>query len=200
MEISYKIKKRRKMFKTNDYWEEEFIEYNDKNLDSIYFDDCTFVKCDFSKSIMHSCKFTECKFVNCDLSLSLLKSCTFNDVIFENSKLIGISWSSCQEPFEVRFDSCNISQNSFHVMDLRQMKFINSLIQDCGFEECNLEKALFDNCNLAQTVFIKNNLKKANFETSKNYLIDPKQNDIQNAMFSLPEALSFLSLLPIEIK
>ena len=72
------------MFKTNDYWEEEFIEYNDKNLDSIYFDDCTFVKCDFSKSIMHSCKFTECKFINCDLSLSLFKSCTFNDVVFEN--------------------------------------------------------------------------------------------------------------------
>ena len=37
------------MFKTNDYWEEEFFEYDDKNLDSIYFDDCTFVKCDFSK-------------------------------------------------------------------------------------------------------------------------------------------------------
>ena len=80
------------------------------------------------------------------------------------------------------------------------MKFIDSLIQDCGFEECNLEKALFDNCDLSQTVFIKNNLKKANFQTSKNYLIDPKQNDLSKAIFSLPEALSFLSLLPIEIK
>ena len=80
------------------------------------------------------------------------------------------------------------------------MQFVDSLIQDCGFEECNLEKALFDNCNLEQTVFIKNNLKKANFETSKNYLIDAKQNDIQNALFSLPEALSFLSFLPIKIK
>ena len=74
------------------------------------------------------------------------------------------------------------------------------MIQDCGFEECNLEKALFDNCNLAQTVFIKNNLKKANFVSSKNYLIDPKQNDIDKAEFSLPEALSFLSLLPIKIR
>ena len=80
------------------------------------------------------------------------------------------------------------------------MKFINSLIQDTGFEECNLEGALFDKCNLEQTVFINNNLKKSNFETSKNYLIDPKVNDIQKAQFSLPEALSFLSLLPIKIK
>ena len=31
-------------------------------------------------------------------------------------------------------------------------------------------------------------------------LIDAKQNDIQNALFSLPEALSFLSFLPIQIK
>ncbi|MGD9625030.1 MAG: pentapeptide repeat-containing protein [Arcobacter sp.] len=188
------------MFKTNDYWEEEFFEYEDKNLDSIYFDNCTFIKCDFSKSLMQNCKFTECKFVNCDLSLSILKSSTFNDVIFENSKLIGISWSSCQEPFEVKFESCNISQNSFHLMDLRQMKFINSLIKDSGFEECNMEKTLFDNCDLQLSSFIKNNLKKANFVTSKNYLIDPKQNDLTKASFSLPEALSFLSLLPIEIK
>ncbi|MDZ7820265.1 MAG: pentapeptide repeat-containing protein [Aliarcobacter sp.] len=188
------------MFKTNDYWEEEFIEYADKKLDSIYFDDCTFIKCDFSKSNISNCKFTQCKFIKCDLSLATLKSSTFNDVIFENSKLIGISWSSCPEPFEVQFDSCNISQNSFHLMDLRQMKFINSLIKDSGFEECNLEKSLFDNCNLELTTFINNNLKKANFQTAKNYLIDPKQNDLSKAVFSLPEALSFLSLLPIEIK
>ena len=188
------------MFEINDYWEEEFIEYNDRILDSIYFDNCTFVKCDFSKSIFSSCKFTECTFIRCDLSLSILKNCVFNDVTFEKSKLIGISWSNCEEPFEAKFDSCNISQNSFHLMDLRQMKFINSLIKDSGFEECNLEKALFDNCDLELTAFINNNLKKSNFETSKNYLIDPKQNDLSKAQFSLPEALSFLSLLPIEIK
>ena len=34
-------KQRRKMFETNDYWEEEFIGYDEKNFDSIYFDDCT---------------------------------------------------------------------------------------------------------------------------------------------------------------
>ncbi len=188
------------MFETNDYWEEEFIEYDDKNLDSIYFDDCTFIKCDFSKSNIYNCKFTECTFINCDLSLASLINSVFNDVSFENSKLIGLSWSKCDEPFDVKFDSCNISQNSFHLMDLRQMKFINSLIKDTGFEECNLERALFDNCDLELSVFINNNLQKANFETSKNYLIDPKQNDIKNAQFSLPEALSFLSLLPIKVK
>ena len=116
------------MFKLNDYWEEEFCEYNDKKLDSIYFDNCTFIKCDFSKGVFYDCKFTECTFINCDLSLSLLKNCVFNDIIFENSKLLGISWSNCEEPFDVKFDSCNISQNSFHLLDLRQMKFINSLI------------------------------------------------------------------------
>jgi len=187
------------MFKTNDYWEEEFTAYSDKYLDSIYFDNCTFSKCDFKKTTFDNCKFTECTFINCDLSLSILKSCTFNDVIFEDSKLLGISWSNCVEPFDVKFDSCNISQNSFHLLDLRRMKFINSLINDTGFEECNLENALFDNCNLEQTVFVSNNMKKANFETAKNYLIDPKYNDISKAQFSLPEALSFLSLLPIKL-
>lgn len=188
------------MFKTNDYWEEEFVEYSDKKLDSIYFDNCTFYKCDFSKSYMQNCKFTECTFINCDLSLSIFKASTFNDVSFVKSKLIGISWSSCDEPFDVSFDTCNLSQNSFHLLDLRQIKFINSLIKDTGFEECNLENSVFDNCNLEQTVFIKNNLKKSNFGTSKNYLIDPSENDIKNAYFSLPEALSFLSLLPIKLK
>jgi uncharacterized protein YjbI with pentapeptide repeats len=149
---------------------------------------------------MQNCKFTECIFIKCNLSLATLNNCVFNDITFENSKLIGVSWSRCEEPFDVKFDSCNISQNSFHLLDLRQMKFINSLIKDTGFEECNLERALFETCDLEQTVFLNNNLQKANFETSKNYLIDPKQNDIKNAQFSLPEALSFLSLLPIKIK
>jgi len=188
------------IFKLDDYWEEEFIEYNDKNLDSIYFDNCIFIKCNFSKASFHDCKFTECTFINCDLSLCKLISSTFNDVTFDNCKLIGVSWSNCQEPFDVRFDSSNLSQNSFHLLDLRKMKFINSLIRDTGFEECNLEGAHFDKCNLEQTVFISNNLQKANFETSKNYLIDPKYNDIKKAQFSLPEALSFLSLLPIKIR
>jgi fluoroquinolone resistance protein len=193
-------KKKSDMFNTNDYWEEEFLEYDDKNLDSIYFDNCTFLKCDFSKAIFYGCKFTECTFTNCDLSLASLKSCTFNDVTFENCKLIGISWSSCQEPFDVTYNSCNLSQNSFHLLDLRQMKFVNSLIRDTGFEECNLERALFETCDLELTSFINNNLKKANFETAKNYLVDPKQNDIKDALFSLPEALSFLNLLPIKLK
>ncbi len=197
--VRIQIKKRR-MFKTNDYWEEEFYEYDEKNLDSIYFDNCTFVKCDFSKATFYSCKFTECTFVNCDLSLSVLKACTFNDVTFTNSKLIGVSWSNCDEPFDIIFSSSNISQNSFHLMDLRAMKFVNCLIKDTGFEECNLERALFDNCDLELTSFINNSLKKSNFETSRNYLIDPKHNDIEKAQFSLPEALSFLSLLPIKIK
>ncbi len=188
------------MFNTNDYWEEEFKQFNDKKLEGIYFDNCTFIKCDFSKAVFYNCKFTECTFINSNLSLATLNNCTFNDVTFENSKLLGISWSKCDEPFDVEFDSCNLSQNSFHMLDLRQMKFRNSLIYDTGFEECNLEKSLFDNCNLEQTVFIKNNLKKANFETSKNYLIDPKQNNIEKAQFSLPEALSFLSWLHIKIK
>lgn len=188
------------LFKTNDYWEEEFEDLKEKIFEGIYFDNCTFRKCDFSKSIMTKCKFTECTFINCDLSLSSLKSCTFNDVSFNKSKLIGISWSSCDEPFDIRFDTCNLSQNSFHMLDLRHMKFINSLIKDSGFEECNLENASFDSSDLELTAFIKNNLKKANFESAKNYLIDPKHNDIEKAVFSLPEALSFLSLLPIKIK
>lgn len=188
------------MFKTDDYWEEEFINLKSKDLYKIYFDNCTFKNCDFSKSIIHTCKFTECTFIGCDLSLSILKSSTFNDVKFENSKLIGVSWSSCEEPFNINFYSCNISQNLFHMLDLRCMRFENSIIKDSGFEECNLQQAIFDNCDLELTTFIKNNLKKADFETSKNYLINPNLNDIQDAIFSLPEALSFLSLLPIKIK
>lgn len=188
------------MFKTNDYWEEEFHALVEKELKGIYFDNCTFKSCDFSKAFITSCKFTECTFVGCDLSLIILKSSTFNDVIFKNCKLTGISWSDCQEPFNVSFELCNLSLNSFHLLDLRSIKFKSCLIKDSGFEECNMEKAIFDDCNLELTSFIENNLKKSDFDTSKNYFIDPKYNNIDNAIFSLPEALSFLNLLPIKLK
>ncbi|PPK63047.1 pentapeptide repeat protein [Malaciobacter marinus] len=188
------------MFDSNDYWEEEFKDYKAKELNSIYFDNCTFINCTFSSATISNCKFTECIFVSCDLSLCILKSSTFNDVTFKKSKLIGISWSNCEEPFDISFISCNISQNSFHLLDLKKMKFVDSIIKDSGFEECNLEKTVFERCDLELTTFYKNNLNKANFQTSKNYLIDPTQNSIEKAEFSLPEVLSFLSLLPIKIK
>lgn len=187
------------MFNTNDYWEEEFHHINEKHLENIYFDNCVFIKCDFSKSIISHCKFTECRFINCDLSLSQLNHTTFNDVSFEKSKLIGLSWSSCQEPFDVVFDTCNLSQNSFHLLDLRKIVFKNSLIIDTGFEECNLQSALFEECDLELCVFINNNLKKADFRTAKNYLINPNENDMKDAQFSLPEALSFFKWLPIKL-
>ena len=190
------------MFETNDYWEEEFtaLAFEHSHHHKIYFDNCTFIKCDFSHNIFEHCKFTECVFINCNLSLTQLKNSTFNDVVFKTTNLKGISWSSCPEPFDVQFESCNLSQNSFHLLDLRSTRFVDCLIEDTGFEECNLQHANFSESNLDKSLFVHNNLIEANFETAKNYIIDPKYNDIKDARFSLPEALSFLSLLPIKIK
>ena len=50
----------------NSNYEKESIEKSSKvinnnveeNLDSIYFDDCTFIKCDFTKAEFYNCKFT----------------------------------------------------------------------------------------------------------------------------------------------
>lgn len=58
----------------------------------------------------------------------------------------------------------------------------------------------FRNTDFEKSIFSKTNLYKVNFKGAKNYYIDIKNNNIKKAKFSLPEALSLLDTLDIEIE
>jgi uncharacterized protein YjbI with pentapeptide repeats len=60
-------------------------------------------------------------------------------------------------------------------------------------------QANFTGTDLTDSLFLTTDLTEADLSSATNYQIDARQNTIQNARFSLPEAMSLLHGLDIEL-
>ena len=77
--------------------------------------------------------------------------------------------------------------------------FKDSKIHKCSFTNTSLIKSGFTGCDLQETTFHSCKLSKANFVGAKNYTINPIVNDVKKAKFSLPEAVTLLKGLDVEV-
>ena len=75
----------------NEYFDQRFeaIELSNQTVLSTVFENCTFVRCNFSETDFQGSKFYDCTFENCNLSVMKIKHCSFNTVEFRYSKLMG---------------------------------------------------------------------------------------------------------------
>lgn len=159
-----------------------------------------FISCDFTRADMSLLDISNCIFEHCDFSLTNLKNTQISDVKFQKCKLIGVNFEQINNRFSrAEFDACLIDTCNFSDLDLRQFKFKNCVFQNSTFLRTNLEKINFQNCTFPKTQFEGANLKQTNFSTAREYFINPKNNNIAEAKFSLPEALSLLHFLEIEL-
>ena len=90
---------------------------------------------------------------------------------------------------------CNFSQ-----LKMMEHSLEGSTIQDCDFYQTNLEGAVFNSCDLKGSLFDECNLSEADFRSAKNYNINPAQNKLKKAIFSMPEVLAFLEPLGIVVE
>ncbi len=77
-------------------------------------------------------------------------------------------------------------------------------IRDCvavnvDFRETDLSQADFAGTDLSDSLFLTTDLTEADLSSAYNYQIDARQNTIKKAKFSLPEAMSLLYNLDIEL-
>jgi len=168
------------------------------------FQACRFVRCCFNESVLRACAFEECVFVECDLSLVKLPHSVFSSTRFEDSKIIGVNWTEARWPrlrllVPVRFERCVISHSTFLGLNLKDVRFIECTAKDVDFREADLSKADFSGTDLTGAQFGSTDLTGANLESARNYRIVPAENTLKGARFSLPEAMSLLSGLDIEI-
>ena len=168
------------------------------------FQECRFVRCSLSESVLRACVFDECVFVECDLSLVKLPHSVFSSTRFEDSKIIGVNWTEARWPrlrllVPVRFEKCIINHSTFLGLDLKGVRFTECTAKDVDFREADLSKADFSGTDLTGAQFGRTNLTGANLESARNYRIVPAENTLKGARFSLPEAMSLLSGLDIEI-
>ena len=102
------------------------------------------------------------------------------------------------DPIESLRD-CRLKYNTFTEMNLTKFKFAGSAIQRSMFAKCNLVSADFEKCDLLDTEFFQCDMRKANFKEASGYKVDIFGCKLQDAKFSLPEAVSLLGDLRIKL-
>lgn len=167
----------------------------------------TFLNCTFSDSDLMETDFSgahlaECRFVGCELALSDFTDAVFQDVVFENCRLTGVNFSLLQQGalgVHAQFRDCDLSFTSFRGMDLTSCSFRACVFSEAEFQRCNLTKVSFADCDLSRCTFTANNLKEADLRTARNYAISAEGNQVRGLKVSLPEAISLLSALGIDV-
>ena len=89
----------------------------------------------------------------------------------------------------------------FHIYSvfLQKTAIKNCIAQNVDFTEADLSHACCIGSDFSGTRFENSNLTGADFRGARNYTIPVLKNQIAKARFSLPEALSLLSSLDLEI-
>ncbi|WP_199613752.1 pentapeptide repeat-containing protein [Paenibacillus alkalitolerans] len=180
------------------------VEFSAQQLESIIFYNCIFENCDFSETAFKSCKFNDCEFKKCILSVIGVKDCSFSNVTFNKSKIMGVNWSESKwkkmaSGCTLQFDECNLSHSTFIGLNLKGILVRNSVSRDVDFRESDLTNADFQYTDLTGSIFMNTNLTNADFCHATNYSISVTTNKTKNARFMLPEAMSLLYCLDINL-
>lgn len=72
-------------------------------------------------------------------------------------------------------------------------------MQEADFSEADLTSVFFENCDLLQSTFFHTNLEKANFTSAFNYSVNPENNRLRKAKFSIPGVIGLMDTYGIEI-
>ena len=161
---------------------------------------CVFTGCDFSDKDFSGSKFIECEFKDCNLSLAKISNVIFRDTKFRDCKMLGMMFNTCNSfGFSAGFENCNLQHASFYQRKMKGFIFRNSNLTEVDFTECDLTLANFDTCDFAGATFDRTILEKADLQTSFNYIINPEQNKIKKAKFSLSGIPGLLLQYDIQI-
>lgn len=188
----------------SDNFAEKYIELDLRfqELLNIEFDECTFVKCDFSNTKFKNCIFHSCTFLQCDLSLVNVVYSKFLEIAFIDCKVIGIDWTKASWnsliKTPIKFESSIINSSSFYGLDLKGMILKECEAKDVDFRETDLSEADFSYSDFSDTSFLHTNLTKVNFSYAKNFNIDIQANILKGAIFSRYDAIRLLSAFEIE--
>ena len=164
------------------------------------YDGCKFFRCDLSMAKMTGYHFTDCQFIDCDLSNADLRGVVLNDCVFTGCKLTGLHFEDCHTiPFGVRFKGCILTLASFGKMMLRKTVFQDCRLTETDFSGADLREAVFSGCDLDRAIFSGCNLEKADFRKVINCTIDPAQNRMRKAKFTLDGLPGLLSSYGLEI-
>ena len=187
----------------------EDIDLDDQKLEHSDFVGCKFKHISASETAWLSCSFRDCKFIDSNLDLMKVDRSVFQSVQFTNCKMMGINWTNAswwgrqgiaQLIKKINFKDCVLNYSSFMGLNLAGIKIVGCIVHEVDFSEAILSKADFSDSDLTKAIFRSSDLRKADFRKAKNYAFSPLDNKINKARFSLPEAMSLLHSMDIELE
>lgn len=171
-----------------------------KPLQKGTYTECSFVRYNFEKITLNGFEFIDCTFSHCNLALVVVNDTRFKNVTFKDCKLSGIDFSTCNDfLFEVHCNNCMLDYASFYKKNMMKATFTDCSLMEVDFTETDLSAAVFKNCDLLRTSFNRTNLEKADLSTAINFSIDPENNRLKNARFSLEGLPGLLGRYQIKI-
>lgn len=162
-------------------------------LEADVYELCYFVRQNMRGIDLSNVKFIECTFLDCDLSNAIIGETAFQEVTFENCKMLGLRFNYASSfLLQLRFKHCQLDFCDFSQLNLAQINFGESSLSEANFTEANLSEANFSACQLDRAIFQLTNLSGADFRTAQNIDIDPENNQMRKAKFSIYELAGLL--------
>jgi len=189
-------------FTQHSYFQESLLNLalSNETIKAVEYEECEFNGCSFIGCTFQKCKFISCKIIGCVISAMNPVDSSFTEVEFSRCKVIGCDWTKAMQLHGLDFADCQINYSNFAMLKLAKIKMINCEAKEVDFTETDLSGGSFTGTDFERSVFFKTNLTKADLKGTVNYFIDPRNNTLKKARFSLPEALSLLSCLDIIIE
>ncbi len=161
---------------------------------------CKFEGLDLNGLSLNYSKFSECTFDKCNLSNITFLGSTLRELIFHSSKIVGVNFSSCSSLQQVTFEECVLDYSVFQNVKASYFKALNSSLKEVDLSESKLINASFFGSDLHNANLDSSDLTGSDFRDAKNYFINPQYSKIKNANFSMPEAMSLLTALDINVE
>ena len=193
----------------SDQFDDSFkkLDISTATLKKVRFQTCQFTKCIFNETVFIDCSFRNCHFANCEFNLAKIDGCQFIDCVFEGTKLVGLNWTDTnlfsQNPSRLSntliFRDCVLNHSSFMGCNLTEAELTDCLAREMDLSDANLTRSVCTGTDFSGTRFWHTNLTSADLRQAKNYTIAANLNTLKHTKFSLPEAMSLLHSLDIEL-
>lgn len=165
------------------------------------FEQCKFISCNLANAYLDGIIFIDCVFEDCNLLLLSAGDTGWQNVVFKRCKVSGVNFSKSRDfLFEVHFEGCILDNAIFYQKKNKKARFTDCSMIETDLTEADLTDAKFINCNLDKAFFSRTILKNADLRSSYNFTIDPDENIIKKAMFSLHGLPGLLARYDIKIE
>lgn len=178
----------------------EELDYSRRDLSHGQWDDCSFHSCSFDEAALVSMQINDCVFERCTFILTDLAHATLNQVHFHECTIIGVHFEKTSELlFSVTFSGCLLDSITCSGRSFKGGRITDCTIRSSDLFRLDLSHVDFSHSSFQEVAFSACDLSYADFSSASGYSIDPENNRISHMRCSLPEAVSFLRFLDMDI-